>query len=153
MISAELREEVSIELEAIEKVVAELIALLQDLGSREPTVRERTAAAAFLSQFYNGIENILKRISNSHNVPLPSGETWHVDLFKRFCFPSFSSLPTLFDDDLAAALAPFRKFRHVFYHGYGFYMDWDRMQEGIMSVGAVFTRFKTNLNSYLQSLP
>lgn len=152
MKTSELREEISIELEAITKVVAELTGLLQDLQSREPTVRERTAAAAFLSHFYNGIENILKRISYYHNVPLPAGETWHVEIFKRFCFPSFSPFPALFDDSLAAALAPFRKFRHVFYHGYGFYMDWDRMQEGIMNVGAVFTQFKANLHHYLQSL-
>jgi hypothetical protein len=34
-----------------------------DVASREPTVREKTAAAAFLAQFYNGVEIILKRIS------------------------------------------------------------------------------------------
>jgi hypothetical protein len=40
-----------------------------------PTVREQTAAAAFLAQFYNGIENILKRISIFYEVPLPTGDT------------------------------------------------------------------------------
>ena len=75
------------------------------------------------------------------------------DELREECEPSFSPLPVIFDSDLATALAPFRKFRHVFYHGYGFYMDWDRMREGIMNVGEVFARFKTNLNSYLQTLP
>jgi len=153
MKAEELREEISIEIEAIEKVVAELVDLLKDVEAREPTVREITAAAAFLSQFYNGIENILKRISHYYQVPLPSSETWHIELFKRFCLPSFLPLPALFDDDLASALAPFRKFRHVFYHGYGFYMDWDRMHEGITNVRAVFTHFNTKLNSFLQTLP
>jgi len=81
----ELREEIAVELEALEATVNELLALQRDVAHREPTVREKTAAAAFLAQFYNGVENILKRISRYHDVPLPTGDTWHVDLFQRFC--------------------------------------------------------------------
>ena len=82
---AELREEIAVELEALKATVNELLALQEDVAEREPTVREKTAAAAFLAQFYNGVENILKRISSYHNVPLPTGDTWHIDLFERFC--------------------------------------------------------------------
>lgn len=78
----ELCEEVAIELEALEITVNELLALQRDVADREPTTREKTAAAAFLAQFYSGVENILKRISLYHGVPLPTGETWHVDLFR-----------------------------------------------------------------------
>lgn len=94
----ELGEEITIELDALETTVSELIALQHDVAHREPTIRESTAAAAFLAQFYNGIENILKRTSHYHNVPLPTGETWHVDLFQRFCTPSHPDLPSLFDE-------------------------------------------------------
>lgn len=62
MTLAELREEISIELEMMGSVVSETVSLLNDLAGREPTVREKTAAAAFLALFYGGIENILKRI-------------------------------------------------------------------------------------------
>ena len=147
----ELKEEVNIELESIEKVVQELSDLLGDTGNREPTVREKTAAATFLSQFYTGIENILKRISRLHSIDLPTGETWHIELFKRFCDPPFKTLPLLFDDELASALAPYRKFRHVVHHGYAFQLDWDRMKEGIASIAHVFARFQTKLNDYLES--
>jgi hypothetical protein len=51
-----LQEEILIQLEAMTVVVDELIALQQDVALREPTLREKTAAAAFLAQFYNGIE-------------------------------------------------------------------------------------------------
>ena len=57
---AELGEEIAVDLEALEATVNELLAL------RRETVREKTAAAAFLAQSYNGIENILKRISRCH---------------------------------------------------------------------------------------
>jgi hypothetical protein len=53
---AELREEIALELEAIEATINELFALQEDVAEREPTVREKTAAAAFLAQFYNGVE-------------------------------------------------------------------------------------------------
>ena len=66
----------AIELEALESTVHELVALYADAAAREPMVREKTAAAAFLAQFSTGIENVLKRISRSHNVPLPTGDTW-----------------------------------------------------------------------------
>jgi hypothetical protein len=149
---AELGEEIAVELEALEGTVNELLALQRDVADREPTVREKTAAAAFLAQFYNGIENILKRISYHHNVPLPSGETWHIELFQRFCSPAHPGLPVLFDDALASALAPYRRFRHVVFHGYGFQLDWGRMAAGVASVRDVFSQFKSSLSDYLESI-
>ena len=81
--------------------------------SGEVSMRNKTAAAAFLAQFYGGIENILKRISRFYGVSLPSGNLWHVELFKRFCKPPSEPLPLLFDRTLSEELAPYRKFRHV----------------------------------------
>jgi hypothetical protein len=51
MTVAELREEISIELEMMESVDSEAVSLLNYLADREPTVREKTAATAFLAQF------------------------------------------------------------------------------------------------------
>ena len=69
----------------MEMTVDELVALQRDLDHKEPTTREKTAAAAFLAQFYNGLENILKRIYRYHGLDLPTGETWHVELFQTIC--------------------------------------------------------------------
>jgi hypothetical protein len=149
---AELGEEIAVELEALEATVDELLALQRDVAHREPTVREKTAAAAFLAQFYNGIENILRRISRYHNVPLPTGETWHVDLFQRFCRPSHPALPALFDEALASALAPYRRFRHVAFHGYGFQLDWSRMAEGVVNLQDMFSQLKAVLSDYLATI-
>ncbi len=113
MTSEDLKEEIDIELENIETVLWELSQLHEDVQGREASILEKTAASAFLAQFYNGIENTLKRISRYSNVPLPSGEIWHVELFRRFCAPPSPLLPVLFDQSLAADLAPYRKFRHI----------------------------------------
>ncbi len=134
MTSEELQEEIKLELDFIGIAVTEAIAIYQDLGNREPTIRDKTAAAAFMAQFYGGLENILKRIHRYYSVPLPSGDTWHIDIFKRFCNPALAGLPTLFDEQMALDLAPFRAFRHVVYHSYGFQLDWDRMRDGLKTL-------------------
>ncbi len=152
MTSAELCEEISIELEMMGTVVSEAVSLINDLASKEPTVREKTAAAAFLAQFYGGIENILKRIHRYHGIPMPVGDSWHIDIFKRFCSPPYTPFPVLFDNELAADLSPFRKFRHVVYHGYGFQFDWERMKEGLGIVENVYSRFATSIADYMTKL-
>jgi hypothetical protein len=152
MTLSELREEISIELEMMEDIVAEAVSLLNDVADKEPTVREKTAAAAFLAQFYGGIENILKRIHRYHGVPLPVGDSWHTDIFKRFCSPPYSPFPVLFDESLSVDLLPFRKFRHVVYHGYGFQFDWNRMKEGLGLVENVYSRFVSSVTGYITNL-
>lgn len=94
----------------------------------------------------------LKRISRFHEVPLPKGESWHIDLFTRYCSPPTPPFPLLFDDALAPTIAPFRKFRHVVHHGYGFQIEWDRMKEGISQIEDVFSQIKSRLSDYVKSL-
>ena len=152
MTAEELKAEIAIEFDALQQVVHELQALRRDLADREPTVREPTAAAAFLAQFYSGIENILKRLSRFHGVPLPTGENWHLDLFKRFCAPGQPPLPVVFDEALARQIGPFRRFRHVVHHGYGFQIDWDRMREGVGHVADVMVNFKERIQAHLETI-
>jgi hypothetical protein len=152
MTSNELIEEIRMELDNIEIVLQKLACLYEDVKSSEVSMRNKTAAAAFLAQFYGGIENILKRISRFYNVILPAGNLWHVELFKRFCEPSGKPLPLLFDKTLSEDLAPYRKFRHVVHHGYGFQLDWDRMKEGIEKSHAVFARFKTSIDNFITTV-
>ena len=147
-----LQEEILIQLEAMAIVIDELLALQQDVASREPTLREKTAAAGFLAQFYNGIENIMKRISNFHDVSLPTGETWHVELFQQFTAPSHPKLPVLFIDELANSLAPYRRFRHVVFHSYGFQLEWEKMVGGVKGVSNVFNQFQASLSAYLDTI-
>ncbi len=148
----ELSEEIAFELESMQITVDELVSLHQDMVHKEPTLRDKTAAAAFLSQFYNGLENILKRIYRYYGISLPTGETWHLDLFQSFCSPTHSDLPQLFDQDLASALAPYRRFRHVAFHSYGFQLDWGRMVTGVENVKSVFEQIKSNISAYLRSI-
>ena len=152
MTADELKAEIAVEFAALRQVANELEALRADVAGREPTVREKTAAAAFLAQFYSGIENILKRLSRFHGVALPAGENWHFDLFKRFCLPEQPPLPVLFDYALARQLGPFRRFRHVLHHSYGFQIEWDRMREGVEHVAQVLAAFQDRVEAHLKTM-
>ena len=49
-------------------VVAEAVSLLNDIAEgQEPSVRKKTAAAAFLAQFYGGMKDALKRHKQAGN--------------------------------------------------------------------------------------
>jgi len=145
----DLREEIDRELSLIEDTVHELLALQRDLVERYPTVREKTAAGAFLAQFYGGVENILKRICRFHGIPVPMGDTWHLDLFNMFGDPPTMTLPLLFDRELKANLIPFRKFRHLVHHGYGFQLEWERMLPGIEAIEEIFQKLRVRIIAYL----
>lgn len=147
-----LLKEIQIELGYLDNTVNEIIALNQQIGINDPSVWEKTAAASFLSQFYNGIENILKRISLFNDIQLPSGENWHIELFERFIESSSLPLPILFDSSLAKELRMYRKFRHVVIHSYGFQIDWERLKTGIERLSTVYTNFQIALKDYLRSL-
>lgn len=150
MTHEELREEIEIELDSVAEMVREVVQLYRDVAEDSPSIREKTAAGAFLAHFYNGIENILKRISRFYAVPLPQGANWHVALFRQFC-ESEGPLPVLFDETLAAKLGPFRNFRHLFFHTYGFQLDWERMRSGVGQIEEIFQDFKNAVLSFLES--
>jgi hypothetical protein len=142
-----LREEISIQLELMEATVREIESLQTDLGSRKPTTREVAAAAAFLADFYTGVENILKRISRCYGIPLPAGEDWHVELFNRFCEPGFQGLPIIFDANDKRLFGRYRSFRHVIRHGYAMQLDWERMAKGVNEVSAAYSPLRAKLHA------
>jgi hypothetical protein len=139
----ELQEDIQTELDWMATVVQEIVDLRQDTINIEPTNREKTAASAYLAQFYNGVENILKRFSRFFNMPLPTSSNWHIDLFNRFCSPPEEPLPPLFDDTLITDMTGLRKFRHVVHHGYGFQLDWERLVGGMNRIEDIFEQFKS----------
>jgi hypothetical protein len=59
-------------------------------------------------------------------------------------------LPVLFDASLEVALAPYRRFRHVALHSYGFQLEWSRMIEGMAAVETVFAQITAKLTEYLR---
>lgn len=142
-------DEIKLELEHIHTVIKEAVNILTEYRDVEPDNIRKTAAGSFLAQFYNGVENILKRIIKMQGLSLPKGENWHFDLFKMFCNPIKENLPLLFENGLETEMNLYRKFRHVVYHGYGFQLDWETMKEGIEKVEVTFKKFSAKILEFI----
>jgi len=147
-----LREEIEIELDLIKQTVSEIKQILSQIEERPPNNIEKTAAGAFLSQIYGGIEKIMIRICKHNNVDIPSGKDWHSELFKMFCDPPHNKLPNLIDSVLESLLIPYRKFRHFFIHGYGVLIDIDQIMPGLMNAEKIYKKFVMNIKMYLSDL-
>ncbi|MBM4041278.1 MAG: hypothetical protein FJ290_22475 [Planctomycetes bacterium] len=152
MNATELRQEIELEFDAIERTLAELASLSSDTTGRAPTTREVAAAGLFLANFYNGVESVLKRIRLFHGIPMPSGPTWHLELLKGFCDPPREGLPLLIAAPLEGKLAPYRRLRHVVHHGYGFRFQWEQIQPGIDAAASVFQELREAVVKHLESL-
>ncbi|HLP57222.1 MAG TPA: hypothetical protein VK186_00260 [Candidatus Deferrimicrobium sp.] len=150
MLVEDLLEEIEIEFEYIEIVLKELEKLYEKPKDIEPTMVEVTAAGGFLHNFYNGIENIFKRILKFSKIKPDENHNWHKDLLKKFLDKEndFAFLDRSIYDDLLEIL----KFRHLFVHGYGFQLDWSLLTPLIRKALEIYKKFKPLCQSYTLSL-
>ena len=73
-------------------------------------------------------------------------------LVTYFCEPPEQGLPLLLDAEVANVLAPYRRFRHVVHHGYGFQLRWEDMLPGIEDAPGLWSSFRAVIDSYLVKL-
>jgi hypothetical protein len=141
MTKPELLEQVQLEAESMRATLRELSSLLGTTEGREPTTVERAAAGAFLGQLYGGAENILKRFCRQRKVALPEGAQSHRELLALFGEVPHEGLPALFRGEGADEMDEFRRFRHLFVHGYSILLDWPRMLPLAETAGRFFASF------------
>ncbi len=137
-----LLEEISIDLESMFQIVIDVEALLAEVKTQTPNNIYKTALGGFAAQFYNGIENIMKRIHKAYNIDLPRGDNWHIVLLDRFSVNSDFPTPCKFSDELILSLTDYRRFRHYFFHGYGHNLNWDIISNAVSDINEVFNAFR-----------
>jgi hypothetical protein len=125
-VSDDLRGYFETECRQIDRLMDEYRPLLARIAAREPDNFERSALAAMLHSFYTGVENIFKRIAIATDSGLPGGQNWHRDLLSSMAQPG-AHRPAALSPAARLALRPYLDFRHVFRHGYGFDLQWDKM--------------------------
>ncbi|MDD5673570.1 MAG: hypothetical protein PHC61_05380 [Chitinivibrionales bacterium] len=133
---ADLQEKIAAELENAEKIIVEL-QRAGELINFSPV--ELAGVGAFLHNFYNSIENIVKQVLLAEAIEIPSGSFWHRDLLEAACSAHVISSP------LKNKLAPYLAFRHFFVHGYSLDLQVDRIVPLVQSLGMVYAEFKENL--------
>ncbi|HEX9971702.1 MAG TPA: hypothetical protein VGD14_06490 [bacterium] len=144
-----LKAEINAELGKIQKVTNEIESLYNKIKDKTPSLVELSAMAAFLHNFYSGIENIMKRIATSLDNDVPSGTSWHTDLLKRMSIDIAGIRENVFSEDTVNELTDYLSFRHVFVHSYGFELKWSKMHLLVESIEKVFVKVKQDIEKFL----
>ena len=147
-----LKTEIDSDLADLDRIVSEIKNLRQDIGSAEPSFRDRAAFGALLHSFYNGIENILKRISEEVDRGAPVGDSWHKALLKRMEIEVKGIRPAVLQQETVRCIKPYLGFRHFFRHSYTFEIDWAKLKPLVVNVDVAYQRFCSDVKSFLDSM-
>ena len=101
----------------------------------EPSQLEMHGLAAYIHQFYTGVESIFERIAVWLGEERPKGTYWHVDLLNRMAEEREGVRPAVIEGPLRDRLEEYLRFRHFFRHAYGYPLEWAKIRplaEGMM---------------------
>ncbi|MBI5787457.1 MAG: hypothetical protein HZA78_01185 [Candidatus Schekmanbacteria bacterium] len=101
--------------------------------------------------FYNGIENILKRICKEYYKTMPKGESWHKELLLLAFNPPAGKIP-IFNQDIVSRLHSYRNFRHRFVSGYGFQLKGEKMLELTDNIDILWNDVKKTISVFWDRL-
>ena len=136
----ELREKIEIDINNLDRVFEELPnhSILSQLSTLE-----LAGVATLLHIFYNGIENIIKRILIDKGASIPRGDAWHKELL------NLAVDEKLFSLELKAQLGEFLAFRHFFSHAYALDLYAERMEPLVKAAPELFNSFKEEISKYI----
>jgi len=126
-VSPELHDEIGLELSQLRSLLDTFSPLLLKVAITPPDAIEIAALAGLLHSFYNGVENILKRIAVHSGANPPSSTSRHSELLESMAAPGSGRLAVI-NRDLLERLRSYLGFRHVYRHSYTFQLRWSKMQ-------------------------
>ncbi|MFB0524890.1 MAG: hypothetical protein ACETVZ_05075 [Phycisphaerae bacterium] len=115
------------------------------MARKEKSTIELAAIATFLSNIYNGIENILKQVLKAKGTEIPKSETWHKELLDLSV--SLGIIP----DKLSDQLYEYLTFRHFFVHAYGFMLEQTHLEELANNIPGIWSQFLSVVERYCQT--
>lgn len=130
------------EFENIGSVLKELFIIVKP-EKPDYSTGELAAIATFVHNFYNGIENILKRVLIIKNKEINKGETWHKDLLTS------SIDANIITAELGSILSKYLSFRHFFVHGYSFTLKWDALKPLVDNINNTLQDFRNSIHKQI----
>lgn len=138
-----------------ERAIEETLDRLSNVWSNfDPQIKDYStepAMGAYLMNFYNGVENILKRISKEYYLAMPKGESWHKELLVLSFNPPEGKV-AIFTQGIVERLHSYRNFRHRFVSGYGFQLKGEKMLELIDNIEPLWSDIKKAISDFLDKL-
>lgn len=147
----ELREDVLDEEEAIEETLERLYEVRSKFDTQMKDCLTEPAMGTYLMNFYNGIENILKRITKKYYLTMPKGASWHKELL-ALSSNSPSGKIEVFNQNIVERLHSYRNFRHRFVSGYGFQLKGEKMLELVDNIEPLWVDTKKAISDFWDKL-
>lgn len=146
--SPELRALIDEHRARLRRLLAEHSDLFTELGSKEPTLIEREAAATSLHSFYTGVEFIMRSIAEAFDGGLVKTSAWHVALLEAMRKPT-ARRAALLSPAVADRLREYMLFRHRFRNLYSFELEWTLMKPLVLGLDAMLVDFEAELGGFL----
>ena len=146
----ELKNEMKIEIENLERLTNEMKQLLSRTGEKKNFMEVR-AAGSILHDFYCGIEKIFERIAVAIDKSFPKGENWHTELLLQMAKPLEGIRDRVISEDLLQPLKEYLRFRHLFRHIYGFELKWDRIKPLCVEMENLSKELKLEISKFLKA--
>ncbi len=147
----ELKEDVLDEQKAIDATIERLLEIKENFHPQRQDYLTEPAMGTYLMNFYNGIENILKRISKEYYLIMPKGNSWHKELLV-LSYSAPEGKIAIFDQGMVERIVPYKDFRHRFVSGYGFQLKGEKMLELINDVGPLWDDIKRAISEFFNRL-
>lgn len=148
---SELEEDVLDEQKAIDETIERLLEVKENFDPQKRDNLTEPAMGTYLMNFYNGIENILKRISKEYYSVIPQGNSWHRELLVLSYNAPEGKIP-IFNQEIAERVIPYKNFRHRFISGYGFQLKGEKMLELIVDIETLWSDIKRAISEFFKRL-
>ncbi len=135
------------DIQTIEEIVAAAILAVAQ-AEKIPDLIQMTSVAGLLYHAYTGIETLCRRLVEHFEGPLVESADWHIRLMQRAATAIDGIRPAILAPETATALDPYRGFRHVFRHGYGVKLDWDRLRSLATALPDAWSRVRKDLQLF-----
>lgn len=136
-------------------LVEETIDRLNELKTKLPIGKDdhatEPAMGTYLMNFYNGIENMIKRACKLYYGQFPQGDAWHKELLRLSCSPP-EDKEGIFSEDTVKSLNKYLNFRHRFISGYGFQLEAEKMIELVDDIEPLWKEAKKELEGFFEKL-
>jgi hypothetical protein len=142
MTKTQFKEYCEVEFESLQKVISEIFIVVQR-DKDDYSTADLAAISTFLHNFYNGVENLLKRVVIFRNIEVPKTPTWHKDLL------NIALSTGIIDSEIFAELLSYLSFRHFFIHSYVFKVSWDDLKPLVGSVEELSQRIQIAISNNL----
>ena len=149
--SHDLRDQLNLEQRLLRQLLATHGPLLAKCRVEIPTVDDTLAIAGVLHSFYNGIENLFKRVAQGLDEGFPQGVAWHSQLIESMSRPT-TTRPAFVSPELSEILQEYMDFRHMFRHAYSFELRWTRMKHLVLGLENTMGRLEQEIDDFLNRL-